>query len=253
MSRARRRSILRGVDLTEHLILANGLGVARIPLPTCHTYAIHCGDGLVIVDPGLPEVHDRVMDNLARRGMAELPVHAVFLTHGHGDHALAAGRWAMRGAPVFASVFAADQLNNNIVMAFKENPDYVRYAAIDFPELIPVEGGTRMRFGEVELEILDTPGHSPGDITLATTLDDKQVLFIGDLIFPDGSVGHIGAKSFRPRELIQSLEQLAEREVDILCGGHWFKTTRAAPRIGRVLRRAREALADTLDTTDGDS
>lgn len=246
MSTKRGNSILRGVDITERLILANGLGIVGLPLPACYTYAVNCGDGLVIVDPGLPEMHPRVMDNLARRGLAGMPVHAVFLTHGHGDHALAAGYWAKRGAPVYASAFAADQLNNNLVMAFKENPDYVRYSARYFPHLETAADGTVFRFGEIDFEVIYTPGHSPGCLTLAATIDGKHILFVGDLIFPDGSVGHVGEKSFRPRELLVSLESLAARPVDIFCGGHWYKDRRAERVIPHVLRRANKTLAAEL-------
>ncbi|MBN2712053.1 MAG: MBL fold metallo-hydrolase [Planctomycetes bacterium] len=241
------KSILRGVRISEKLYLLNGLGIVGLPLPACYTYAIDTGDGLVVVDPGLRETFPRVKDNLRRLGLADKGVSKVFVTHVHGDHLFAAKDFAADGARVFASSWSAALINADIANGFRENPEYVKSEVGEFPYIEACADGQIISVGDSTIEIISTPGHSPGCISLYLTTGGRRVLFVGDLIFPDGTVGHVGAHSFSFENILMSLRKISSLDVDILCGGHFYKDTRANSIIKNTLKRAELHYAEVMN------
>ncbi len=239
------RSLLRGKTLAPEVYLLNGLGVVGCPLPACYTYALDTGEGVVLIDPGLIETVDRVRKNLEVLGLSEKPLLAIFLTHAHGDHVLAAGHYADGGrVPVYASSYAAELLNRDIVMAFKEDPAYVRRMVSDYPVVRGVADQERFVWGNTELQVIYTPGHSPGCISLHTFSPQEQALFIGDLIFPDGTVGHVGARSFSAQDVLASLRRVLRLDMGLLAAGHFYKTGDCLAYIREVLQQAEDRLRE---------
>jgi hydroxyacylglutathione hydrolase len=67
------------------------------------------------------------------------------------------------------------------------------------------------------LQVLETPGHSPGSVCLYWP--SKRVLIAGDVVFEMG-VGRTDFPGGDGKTLIQSLERLAQLDVDLLLPGH---------------------------------
>lgn len=134
------------------------------------------GEGAVI-DPGAEG--DRIIEEVLKRGFA---VKWILNTHGHGDHIGAnAGLKRVFDAPLLIHEADAHMLTDpaaNMSQAF--GPPITSPPADGF--LVP---GEKVRFGAVALEVIHTPGHSPGGVCL---YDGDGVLFSGDALFP-GSVG----------------------------------------------------------------
>ncbi len=144
--------------------------VARILAPNpspmtlegSNTYLIDAGDFAVVIDPGPPiDRHvDAIVEAARDRGLA---IGAILVTHGHPDHAPAAAPLAARtGAPVYA------------------------HARASFPHDRTWADGRRLRFGELELIALDTPGHAVDH--LAFGMEEEGALFAGDVIVGRGTV-----------------------------------------------------------------
>lgn len=234
-----------GRPLRPGLTLLNSLGVPSCPLPACHTYSVNTSAGLVLIDPGLPDTAERVLQNIARHNPEDPTIRAAFLTHAHGDHSLAGPAMHKRGAELFASPLVAQLLQHDSVNAFRENPEYVRYWTDEYPPVKSVANGQILPFGDLEFMIFFTPGHSPGCISIGVVIDNARILFVGDLVFPDGSIGHVGARSFSATDAMQSLRTIIAWQPDILCGGHFYKPRRATAILENVLRRAEEKFKST--------
>ena len=94
-----------------------------------------------------------------------------------------------------------------------------------------VSGGERLELAGLEIDVLFTPGHSPGHVTYS--IPDEQVVFSGDVLF-QSSVGRTDLPGGDWPTLLESIRTL----VDTLPGettvypGHMGITTLGAERAG---------------------
>lgn len=131
----------------------------------------------IVIDPGgdADEITDALVQN-------ELIVTAIVATHAHFDHVLAAEEVRQKtGAPFY--LHEGDRV---MLDWFQESGRL--FLGMDLPAAPEVDNtpteGDKLTAGAVELEVLHTPGHSPGSISLIS--DDA--VFAGDTLFA-GSVG----------------------------------------------------------------
>jgi len=131
----------------------------------------------IVIDPG-GDAEDLVT-TIVEHG---LRITAIIATHAHFDHVIAAERVRdATGAPFYLHD------HDKPVLSWLQESGRL-FLGIDLPPPPDVdsaaEEGTRVVAGAVELEVMHTPGHSPGSISL---LGDGA-LFSGDTLFA-GSVG----------------------------------------------------------------
>jgi hydroxyacylglutathione hydrolase len=88
--------------------------------------------------------------------------------------------------------------------------------------------GDEVTFGEVNLNVLETPGHSPGGVTLHT----DNVAFVGDTIFA-GSIGRTDLPGGSHSTLIKSIKEkiLPLGDETVLYSGHGPETTVAQEKL----------------------
>jgi glyoxylase-like metal-dependent hydrolase (beta-lactamase superfamily II) len=101
-----------------------------------------------------------------------------------------------------------------------------------------VEGG-QIRFGEIRLRVLHTPGHTEGSVCLLA--DDDGLLFSGDTLFP-GGWGRVDLPGGSPGQMVESLGRLARLEDRVrVLPGHGAATTigRERPWLELVEREGR--------------
>ena len=142
-------------------------------------FARHEGaDRAVIVDPG--EEADRLLAAVDELGVS---VDAILLTHTHFDHVGAVAPVARAtGAPVYCPELEVPVLAD--IMSFVPWPGFGPYESYDADET--VRGGERLELAGLAIDVLFTPGHSPGHVTYS--IADEQVLLSGDVLFA-GSIG----------------------------------------------------------------
>jgi glyoxylase-like metal-dependent hydrolase (beta-lactamase superfamily II) len=131
----------------------------------------------IVIDPG-GEADDLAAVLVAK----ELTVTAIVATHAHFDHLLAAERLKeLTGAPFY--LHAADKP----LLAWMQESGRL-FLGVDLgpPPEVDTEAAERdlLKAGAVELEVVHTPGHSPGSISLVT----PEAVFSGDTLFA-GSIG----------------------------------------------------------------
>jgi glyoxylase-like metal-dependent hydrolase (beta-lactamase superfamily II) len=131
----------------------------------------------IVIDPG--DDAEELAFSLAER---ELTVTAIIATHAHFDHVVGAGRLReLTGAPFYLHA------DDGPILDWMQESGRL-FLGLELPpppevDRKPTEGDV-LTAGSARFEVLHTPGHSPGSISLIT----DSAVFSGDTLFA-GSVG----------------------------------------------------------------
>jgi glyoxylase-like metal-dependent hydrolase (beta-lactamase superfamily II) len=175
----------------------------------------------LIVDPG--EEAGRILDAIEKLGIA---IDAILITHCHFDHVGAVSPVAnATGAPVYCPEIETPVLAD--IMSYVPWPGFGPYESYDADET--VSGGERLEIAGLDIDVLFTPGHSPGHVTYA--IRDEGALFSGDVLFK-GSVGRTDLPGGDWGTLLESIRGLVEAypEETTVYPGHMGITTLGAER-----------------------
>ena len=178
-------------------------------------------DRILVVDPG--EEAERILAAIAASG-AE--VEAILLTHCHFDHIGAvAPVAAATGAPVYCPAIEVPILAD--IMSFVPWEGFGPYESYAADET--VGGGETLELAGLELDVIFTPGHSPGHVTYSVRGEDA--LFSGDVLF-QGSVGRVDLPGGDWPTLLASIESLIDEfpAQTTVYPGHMGTTTLGAER-----------------------
>jgi glyoxylase-like metal-dependent hydrolase (beta-lactamase superfamily II) len=183
----------------------------------------------LIIDPG--DEADRLLTAISDLGIET--VDAILITHTHFDHIGAVAPVARAtGAPVYCPVLETQVLAN--IMDYVPWPGFGPFESYEADHT--VEGGEALEFAGTAIEVLFTPGHSPGHVTYA--LPDEEALFSGDVLF-QGSVGRVDLPGGDWPTLLASIESLLERfpAETAVYPGHMGTTTLARERASNPFLR----------------
>jgi hydroxyacylglutathione hydrolase len=185
----------------------------------CHIARRDGSDAAIVIDPGeeAPRLIEAVQD---------LEVAAILLTHTHFDHVGAVAPVARAtGAPVYCPEIEVPVLAD--IMSFVPWPGFGPYESYDADET--VAGGEKLDLAGMEIDVIFTPGHSPGHVTYS--IPDEAALFSGDVLFR-GSVGRTDLPGGDGPTLMESIRGLVERfpEETTVYPGHMGITTLGAER-----------------------
>jgi hydroxyacylglutathione hydrolase len=178
-------------------------------------------DRLLIVDPG--EEAERILTAVEASGAS---VEAILITHCHFDHIGAVAPVAKAtGAPVYCPEIEVPVLAD--IMSFVPYPGFGPFESYDADET--VKGGETLELAGLELDVVFTPGHSPGHVTYAVRGEDA--LFSGDVLF-QGSVGRVDLPGGDWPTLLASIGTLLDGhpEETVVHPGHMGLTTLGAER-----------------------
>ena len=179
------------------------------------------GERMLIVDPG--EESERILATVEQMGGE---VEAILLTHCHFDHIGAvAPVAAATGAPVYCPRIEVPILAD--IMAFVPWDGFGPYESYDADET--VAGGETLSLAGLELDVIFTPGHSPGHVTYSVR--GEEAIFSGDVLF-QGSVGRVDLPGGDGPTLMRSIATLLEGHSDetVVHPGHLGLTTLGAER-----------------------
>ncbi|KXS41908.1 MAG: hypothetical protein AWU59_1880 [Methanolobus sp. T82-4] len=140
----------------------------------------------------------------------------IILTHCHYDHTASAQEIAqMSGAKVAIHKDDAPLLKNDNISAAA----MFGYSAPSIDADMLLEEGDRIPVGEdEELEVIHTPGHTPGGICLYEA--STKSLFSGDTVFPNGSIGRTDFQGGSRSQLTESINKIMKLDVETLYPGH---------------------------------
>jgi hydroxyacylglutathione hydrolase len=178
-------------------------------------------DRVLVVDPG--EEAERIVAAIEATG-AE--VEAILITHCHFDHIGAVTPVAAAtGAPVYCPAIETPILSD--IMAFVPWEGFGPFESYEADET--VEGGEALELAGLEIDVIFTPGHSPGHVTYSVRGEDA--IFSGDVLF-QGSVGRVDLPGGDGPTLIMSIRKLLDSHPDetTVYPGHMGTTTLGAER-----------------------
>jgi glyoxylase-like metal-dependent hydrolase (beta-lactamase superfamily II) len=151
-----------------------------------NAWVIGDDEEVIVIDPG--EDGAAVLEAVGDR-----EVIAVICTHGHAAHVAAAFEVAERDeAPV--ALHRADKLQWR--MAHDEDPE------------IEMDHGGTFEVADVSLEVIHTPGHSHGSVSLYCP--ELEAVFTGDALLASGPAPHDGDFPDFPRQLNSIGESLLD-------------------------------------------
>ncbi|HWT91958.1 MAG TPA: MBL fold metallo-hydrolase [Solirubrobacteraceae bacterium] len=179
----------------------------------CYVARAEGSDTVVVVDPG--EEGPRILQTVADMGAR---VEAILLTHCHFDHVGAVAELARATqAPVTCPELETAMLEDINSFTFPGFGPYEGYTADK-----TVKGGETLQLAGLQLDVLFTPGHSPGHVTYAAS----GGLFSGDVLFQQ-SVGRTDLPGGDWPTLARSIATLLERFPDetTVFPGHMGATT----------------------------
>jgi len=219
----------------------------------------------VLIDTGIGATQAQGIQDLVQRAGCRVP--SIVLTHDHYDHVANAGRLARRfRSKVYAHARDLPLIRDPLIL-FKDKAMAAAYGAtyrqamedlewrtpevmehellltryFTFPQAVDgtLADGSTISVGDLTLEVLHTPGHSPGSLSLYSP--QTRSAYVGDLVFwinparpfPVGNAADVQ----------RSLRRVAALDIAYLGWGHyegiWGKT------------EVQRFLADILEKVEG--
>jgi glyoxylase-like metal-dependent hydrolase (beta-lactamase superfamily II) len=187
----------------------------------CFLVRREASDRALVVDPG--EEAERILAKLEEIGATAV---AILITHCHFDHIGAVAPVAeATGAPVYCPEIETPILSD--IMAFVPWEGFGPFEDYEADET--VAGGETLELAGLEIDVVFTPGHSPGHVTYSVRGEDA--IFSGDVLF-QGSVGRVDLPGADGPTLIMSIRKLLDSHPDetTVYPGHMGTTTLGAER-----------------------
>lgn len=191
---------------------------------------IDTGDGLVLLDGGLPQSAPVIADHIRALGFRPEDVRWIGMSHPHYDHAggiAALVRMSGNRAIVLATQAGADALRAGNAPA--DDPqagfgDEMKFPAVHTRIRVMADGET-LKAGATTLRLIATPGHAPGGSSWSwQSCDGGKCL---DLVYAD-SLNPVSAPGFRfgppdgarVKQFQASIDRVAALPCDILVSAH---------------------------------
>jgi len=212
-----------------YLVASGDLGFSMTDPFDCHVYLVDGGSEAALIDAGGGRGLAAMLKIIESEGIRRDQIRTLLLTHGHGDHAAGAANLRMTlGLRVMASADIADILRQGdqdgigIGMGPAKEaglyPDDFDYPAC--PVDVVLCQGQTVEVGDLQLEILETPGHSAGHLSFLLQADGQQILFGGDAIFFGGRIAQQNLPDCDLQEQIRTIKKLSRLKLDLFLPGH---------------------------------
>lgn len=146
----------------------------------------------------------------------------IIATHGHFDHILAATELKL----AFKIPFLINKKDLFLLKRMQSSTRYwFRVELVDPPPEVDkfFKEGDQIEFGQEKLKVIETPGHSPGGVSLYNR--GEKVLFSGDTLFKQG-IGRYDFSYASKEDLFKSIKKLLKLpEETVVYPGHGPETT----------------------------
>ncbi|KPK33311.1 MAG: hypothetical protein AMS24_01515 [Chlamydiae bacterium SM23_39] len=168
---------------------------------------------MAIIDPSIG-AYEKIL-----KYEKDFSIKTILLTHSHWDH--------------IADVFKIKKKTNALVYIHKLDSENLKKPGYDkLPSMVKIdpvepdiyiEDKMKLFVGDIEIEVIHTPGHSPGSVCFY--ISKEKILFSGDTLF-HGGIGRIDFPFSNPSDMQKSLKKLFKLPNDVtVIPGHGKKTT----------------------------
>jgi hydroxyacylglutathione hydrolase len=187
----------------------------------CYLLRRDGSDRALIVDPG--DEADKLLHAIESLGVT---LDGILLTHTHFDHVGAVAPVARAtGAEVWVPEIEKGVLAD--INSFVPWPGFGPFEDYDAEHTL--SGGEKLELAGFEVDVIFTPGHSPGHVTFS--IPDETAIFSGDVLF-QGSVGRTDLPGGAWSTLLESIRTLVDDlpEETTVYPGHMGITSLGAER-----------------------
>ena len=160
----------------------------------------------ILIDPGHQHLFPELRNSLDAINVKIEDIDLIIATHMHPDH--------IEAVKSFSSLSTMVTIHETEYRYFRERAASFHGFTIE-PDFFLTEG--ILRAGNIELQVVHTPGHSPGSICLY--LPSHKALFAGDVIFEQG-VGRTDLPGGNGEQLKKSIGRLSSLNLELLLPGH---------------------------------
>ena len=172
----------------------------------------------LIVDPG--DDASYIAEKIAA---AHLEPTQILATHGHFDHILG----AFELQQIFSIPFFIHPNDLFLLHRMRETAEhYLGIPVIEPPPVNPKDLSKNMKIslGQTYLEVLETPGHTPGGVSFYSQKD--SICFTGDTVFAGGAIGDWRHAYSDKQLVLRSVHEVASLpKQTLLYPGHGDQTT----------------------------
>lgn len=204
-----------------------------------HVYLITEGDGLTIIDASIPGSASKILKQLAEAGYQPSDVKRILITHAHFDHVGGLLELAEKtGAHVVASEIEKPYISDKAPVPRAKMSDVpliqrllmLGGETVNKPVTVHriVYDGALMPEVFGGLQVIATPGHSPGHVSFWQP--ERRIAIIGDVLFnlPPRMSLPLAAFTADMPENIRSLKKIVALEPSVVCFGHGEPLTTGA-------------------------
>lgn len=208
-----------------------------------NVYMVDCGGELAMIDTGGGGGVSRILDNVKQLGFEPRKIEVVFITHCHFDHI--GGNQGIKEAT--GCRIAAHEAEVKEIETFGEMSLYSMARAQGL-EIKPVKvdvvlrDGQHMQVGEIDFEVVHTPGHTPGGICLLIKEEGVTSIFTGDTASTQGRLGYMNGPGCDLPAWKKSVQRLISLKPDRVFPGHGVPALSGAIEDLRLLDRNMAAL-----------
>lgn len=193
----------------------------------CHVFLLDGGSEAALIDAGVGLEVGTVLENIRATGVAPSRIRKIILTHAHADHMGGAGQLrAALDAQVLAPweaapwIRAADEQAVSLELAKRAGyyPEDYRLQGSEVD--VELREGDLIPVGDLELRVIETPGHCRGHCSYFVQTPTRTLFFGGDLVFYGGTIILQNIPDCSIQEYANSLFKLEGLGVNALLCGH---------------------------------
>jgi glyoxylase-like metal-dependent hydrolase (beta-lactamase superfamily II) len=207
--------------LTEKVFLIGGSAYGYSAIGDCNVYMIDCGGSLAIIDTGGGKGVVPMLNNVKKMGFNLNDIELAFISHSHYDHIGGNKKFKeYTGCKIVAHEAEKRDIEELSEMSLYsmalENGLSFEPTEVD----IVVKGGESIKIGNYSIEILHTPGHTPGGISFLIDDGESKSLFPGDTASAQGRLGFINGPGFFLSDWKASIKLMISQKPDTMFPGH---------------------------------
>lgn len=205
------------------------------------SHLIDTGDGLLLLDTAFPQTVYLLLESVRRLGFDPGDIHTIVHCHGHYDHF-----GGTKAIVELTDAQTAMGVDDAFILTARPELSWAPEYGVEFYESfgldVPVRDGQVIRQGNVEIECLHIPGHTPGAMAFFFQVEEGGERYSVGLnggpglnTLTDEYLAQYGLSFEARAHYLASLEKLKARYVDITLGAHPGQndTLRKRERIGR--------------------
>lgn len=219
----------------------------------CHaasSHLIETKEGLILIDTGYPQNLYLLIHSIYKLGFDIKDIRYIIHSHGHYDHLGATKALKeLTNAKTFIGKGDEDYANGKLALTWARELGHEYYEAFE-PDVI-MQDGDVISLGDTKIEIVSTPGHTPGTVSLFFDVFDQGKTY---KVAMHGGVGtnSMELDFLRKYDLstdcrqkfLDGIERVKDRHVDIFVGNHvWNNDT--CGKYDKLIAGDKEAFVDS--------